>query len=196
MLSLRGGCTGENSVIPVTLSVDREIEAAAYSVTINFDPEKLEFTSASDKTGVGTFYYNAVSEDSIRLVWSNSSDTQLSGSILTAAFKTRGGTAGKTAPVQIGYCVIGSEDMSEIPFEAHSAKITISEDFVWGDADCSGETDIADVIALEKSFVDPDSYPLEHQGLMNCDTDNSGVVDIDDIGAIFDLVSSQGRKAE
>ncbi len=45
-LSLESGYAGENDIFYVDAVLSGDVKAAAYSVTLGFDPSKLEFVSA------------------------------------------------------------------------------------------------------------------------------------------------------
>ncbi|MBR0484289.1 MAG: dockerin type I repeat-containing protein, partial [Oscillospiraceae bacterium] len=57
---------------------------------------------------------------------------------------------------------------------------------LWGDADCSGEVDILDVITLNKAILGKES--LTAQGEKNADVNQSGAPDSSDALNIMKLI--------
>lgn len=194
-LSINGGYTAENEVIPVTAAFDEEVSAAVYSITVDYDPELLEFIDAESCIEDGTFCYNISGEDSVTFVWSNDKDVTVRNNVFKAEFKARGGTVGQTAPVNIGNAVIGGEKMSEIPFDTKNGDVIISERYTKGDANCDGRTDLADVVAINKYCRDMD-FDLSEEGKLNGDVDNNGFLDEYDCYAVFRYVSLNSKEAD
>jgi hypothetical protein len=45
---------------------------------------------------------------------------------------------------------------------------------LWGDANCDGNVDISDVVALRRYLTNSTKFPLTAQGLLNADVQNNG----------------------
>lgn len=188
--SMRGGYAEENSVTSVIASFDDEISLAAYSVSINFNPEQLEFVSACNNTGYGNFYYNNTSDDSVTFVWSDSKDCSLSGDVFNIEFKTKGETAGQTIPINVGHSVSGNDKMEEVPFEASGCEIYVLDNYKWGDANNDGIVSVSDVTAINKFNIDSEKYSLTDEMLINGDTDKNNIINSDDSKAILEYLKS------
>ena len=187
-LFLDSGYAGENDMVFVDAVLDGDVKAAAYSISLGFDPSKLEFVSASSELKGGTFYYNAPTDDSVTFVWSGKKDIGMEGKVISMAFKTRGRTAGDSVSIQMGHCIIGSEDMAEIPIDTEGCEINVLQSFKYGDTNCDGVTDFADVVSIKKFRMDSDIYSPDENGLINSDTDKNSIVDERDSENVLDYV--------
>lgn len=189
-LTLGSSIASENTLVSINASLDTPVKAAAYSMILQFDPEKLEFVSAKSGVDDGTFYFKSKSDDCVRLVWSSSKDTEFEGNIASLVFKTRSETIGQDIPVEISYCVFGSEDMDEIPLETQNGNISVVSSLVPGDANCNDIINISDAVTLGKFCTDYKSFPVSQDGLLNCDINKNGVIDKSDCDAVMQLASS------
>ena len=195
-LSLDSGYAGENELFFANAVLSGDVKAAAYSITLGFDPSKLEFVSAESTVNGGTFYYNDRTEDCVTFVWSGNKDIDLTGNVIKMTFKARGRTAGETIPIQFGHCVIGTADMSDIPLDTEDGEVSVLRSFKYGDANCDGVTNFADVISINKFRMDSDSYSPDENGLINSDTDNNSIVDERDSENVLDYVSKNTEEGE
>lgn len=194
-LSLESGYAGENDIVFVDAVLDSDVKAAAYSITLGFDPSKLEFVSASSELKGGTFYYNAPTDDSVTFVWSGNKDISFGGKMINMTFKTRGRTAGDDIDIQMGHCVFGNESMTEIPLDVKGCRINVLQSFKYGDANCDGITSFADVVSINKLRVS-DSYSPDENGLINSDTDKNKIVDELDSKNVLEFVFRNNEEGE
>ncbi len=183
--SIRGGYAEENAVTSVIASFDDEMNIAAYSISVNFDPQQLEFVKAWDNIEYGNFYYNSTSDDCVTFVWSDSEDRSFKGDVFNIEFKTKGETSGQNVPVNVGYSIMGNDKMEEIPFEAQGCEISVSSIYKWGDVNCDGIISVSDVTAINKFNIDSEEYSLTDEMLINGDTDKNNIINSDDSNAIL-----------
>lgn len=183
-----GGYADENNLTSVSISVDREISLAAYSVSLIFDPSMLEFADADGCFDYGNFFYESTTDDCVTFVWSDSSDHIVSGNLLTARFKTKSETAGCEVPVEIGYSIIGNESTEEIPFKTSDGMITVIRGYKCGDSNSDGIISLSDAIALNRFSIDSKEFPLSDIQLINSDTDSNGKINIMDMRYVLDIV--------
>ena len=189
-LALGSSIASENTLVSINASLDTPVKAAAYSMILQFDPEKLEFVSAKSGVDDGTFYFKSKSDDCVRLVWSSSKDTELEGNIASIVFKTRSETLGSSVPVEISYCVFGSDDMTEIPLETQNGNISVVSSLVPGDANCNDVINLSDAVTIDRFCVEHSSFTVSQSGLLNCDMNRNGVIDKNDCDAVMQLASS------
>ena len=195
-LSLESSYAGENDIFYVDAVLDSDVRAAAYSISLGFDPSKLEFVSAESSISEGTFYYNNFNEDNVTFVWSGNKDIDLKDEVIKMSFKARGRTAGETVPIEFGHCVIGSESMIEIPLDTKGCEIDVLKSFKYGDANCDGVTNFADVVSISKFRIDSGSYSPDENGLINSDTDKNNIVDERDSENVLGYVFSNTEEGE
>lgn len=188
VLNLRAGYAAENDITFVSGSLEAETDAAAYSITLNFNPEYLEFVDAESNLSYGAFYYNSVSEDCVNLVWSDTENRSLNGEIFSASFKTKGDTADLTVPVELGHSVMGNDSMEEIPFEPAYCEIIVLENYKWGDVNNDGITSLSDVVAINQFYIDSEQFSLDSQMKINSDTDTNKILNISDSNNILKYV--------
>ncbi len=189
VISLSSGYASENSVTTVSASIDREINVAAYSVSLYFDPTYIEFTDAQCTSKYGTFFCGDSDEDTVTLIWSDRQHRNIKGDMFTVSFKTRGDSAGCIVPIEIGYSVLGSDSTGEIPFEAKGCEITILDEYVWGDANCDGTLSIADAVTINLFTSDPKSFKLSDSQIINSDTDGNGIINFKDCKNILKRIT-------
>lgn len=193
-LNLSGGYAEENSLTSITASIDDEANAAAYSITLNYNPDYLEFIKADNNSEYGKFYYNNISDDSVNIIWSDDKNRNLKGNIFTAEFKTKGDTAGLTVPVEVGNSIMGNTEMQEIPFENSYCEITVLEKYLWGDSNNDGIVSVADVTAINKFNIDSKKYSLSSEMLINSDADKNKIINIHDCNAILNYVKNNTKE--
>lgn len=179
-ISLQGGYASESSTTSVTVSIDTEIDIAAYSIALYYDPSLIEFTDAYCKSGYGTFYSGNRSEDSVTLIWSDSHNRKMKGVLFTVSFKTKNGSAGNKTPIEVGYSVLGSESAGEIPFRTENCEINILNEYTWGDANGDERLSVADAVKLNQYTSQPKKFRLSENQIINCDTDGNGIVNSKD----------------
>ena len=86
------------------------------------------------------------------------------------------------------YSIVDGLEAS-VPTETESEPQDTSapdSEIIWGDADCSGEVDILDVITLNKVILGKDTFT--DQGLKNADTNQNNVPDSSDSLNIMKLI--------
>ncbi len=189
-LSLKSGYAAENSVTTVTASLDTELNLAAYSITLNFDPTMIEFADAICLSEHGKFFSGDTMDDCVTLIWSDSQNRNISGDLFTVKFITKGESSGNVIPIEIGYSVLGNDSIDEIPFDAVGCEIIVLEDYFWGDVNGDEMISISDVIAVNRFLDDAESYQLSKKRFINADTDNNGIVNFQDCKNILSYVIS------
>ncbi len=189
VISLSSRYASESSVTSVTASIDSEINVAAYSVSLYFDPTYIEFTDAECTSKYGTFFYGDSAEDTVTLIWSDSRNRTIKGDMFTVSFKTKSDSAGCTVPVEIGYSVLGSDSTGEIPFKAEGCEITILDEYVWGDSNCDGILSIADAVAINRFTFNPKSFIFLDSQIINSDTDGNGIINFKDCKNILKCIT-------
>lgn len=185
---LRSGYAAENSVTTVTASLDTNLNLAAYSITLNFDPSMLEFIDASCNIKKGKFFSGDKTDDQVILIWSDSKNAALSGDIFTAKFKTKGDTAGKTIPVEIGYSVLANGASEEIPFKIQNCEIEVLDDYTWGDADCDKSVSVSDAVLINQYIDNPAGFSFTERQSINSDTDNNGIINMADLKNVLNYI--------
>ena len=189
LLSLKGGYAEENSITTVTASLSSKIDsAAAFSVSLYFDPSKLEFVDASFSRDFGNFYFGDSAEDCATLVWSDSKDRTLEGELFTVRFKTKSDTAGCTAPIDVGYTTFGNTVSDEFTVDTQGCEIIVTDEYMWGDANCDKTVSISDAVKITLFNVNPTKHPLSEIQLVNSDTDSNGIVDSKDANKIINHI--------
>lgn len=189
VISLKGGYASESSVTTVTASIDSEVNIAAYSIALYFDPTYVEVTDARCANKYGTFFSGESAEDMITLIWSDSLNRTIKGDLFTVSFKTKSDSAGHTVPIEIGYSVLGDETTGEIPFEARGCEINILNEYMWGDASCDGILSVSDAIIVNRYTSDSKNYKLSETQLINSDTDKNGIVNFKDCENILKRIT-------
>lgn len=189
-IKLNGGYADENAVTSVTASFTSETDIAAYSISVNFNPDYLEFVSAYSNTDYGNFYYNSISEDSVTFVWSDEQNRNLNGDVFTAKFKTKGDTAGQVINIEPGRSVMGNDKLEEIEVDLSGCEVIVLNNYKWGDANNDGVVSLSDVTAICKFTIDSEKYPLYNESLVNSDTDKNNVINSDDSNAVLNYVKS------
>lgn len=187
-LSLNGGYAEENSITTVTASIDPAIVAAAFSVSLYFDPSKLEFVDASFNEAYGNFYFGDSAEDCVTIVWSDSRDRTLENKLFTMRFKTKGDTAGCTVPIDVGYTTFGNTVTEEIIVDTMGCEIIISDEYMWGDANCNGKISVSDAVTITLFSISSQKYPLSDIQFTNSDTDSNGIVNSKDANNIINYI--------
>lgn len=193
-LTMKGSYAEENTVTSVTASFDGEISLAAFSVSISFDPDQLEFVSACSNIGYGSFFFNSTSEDAVTFIWSDSKNQTLSGDIFNIEFKVKSDTAGQTIPINIVHSVMGSESMEEITFDASGCEISVLDNYMWGDANNDGKLSISDVAAINKFNIDNKKYALTEEMIINADADNNNIINSDDSKVILKYLKTKSQE--
>lgn len=189
------GYAGENEITEVSVKFDSETDISAFSIEIVFNPEMLDFIEAEKGSAVksGTFYYNTYSEDSVKLVWSDSKDSSIKGTAAKLSFKTKHGTAEKEAGVFVGRCILGNENYEEVQFETENSFVKIYRDYVMGDASGDGVTNSSDVIVVNKNVISENKYPISSENKINADADCDGVISSKDCTKIINHILGMGR---
>lgn len=185
---LRSGYAAENSVTTVTASLDTNLNLAAYSITLNFDPSMLEFIDASCNIKKGKFFSGDRTDDQVTLIWSDSKSATLNGDIFTVKFKTKGETAGKMIPVEIGYSVLANETSEEIPFKIQNCEIEVLDDYTWGDADCDKNVSVSDAVLISQYINNPAGFSFTEKQIINSDTDNNGIINSSDLKNVLNYI--------
>ncbi len=185
---LKGGYASENSLTTVTAAIDTELELAAYSITLNFDPSMLEFVSASCNTKNGIFFSGDRTDDQVTLIWSDSEESKISGNMFTVIFKTKSGCKEDKIPVEIGHSILGGDSTNEFQFETLGCEIQVVKEYLWGDVNVDGTVSIADVVMINRYFENPGSFSLTENQVINGDTDNNGYIDLSDYYNILNYV--------
>ncbi len=189
-LTMSGGYAEENNLTTVNASFDEEISLAAFSVTISFNPEQLEFVSACSNIGYGKFFYNSVSEDSVTFIWSDSKNQTLSGDAFNIEFKVKSDTAGQTLPINVDHSVMGSDSMEETPLDVSSCEISVLDNYMWGDANNDGRISLSDVAAINKFSIDNKKYALTEEMIINGDVDKNNIVNFEDGKVILNYLKT------
>lgn len=187
-ITLRSGYASENSVTTVTASLDKSLNLAAYSITLNFDPSMLEFIDVSCNIKKGKFFSGDRTDDQVTLIWSDSKNTALSGDIFTVKFKTKGETAGKTIPVEVGYSVLANEASEEIPFKIQNCEIEVLDNYTWGDADCDKNVSVSDVVLINQHINNPTIFSFTEKQIINSDTDSNGIINSVDLNNVLNYI--------
>ena len=187
-LTAVGGYAAENDITTVSVSADIELNLAAYSISLNYDPSKLEFISAYSGTEYGNFYPDDSLDDRVTLVWSDVSNRVLSGQLFTVKFKTKSRTAETVIPVEIGHSVLGNSSSGEIPFDAVGCEISVLKEYMRGDANCDGRVSVSDAAIATLYNINSDIYSLSEKQYINSDMDNNGIVNSKDAQAILSFV--------
>lgn len=189
-LKLNGGYADENTVTAITASLTSETDIAAYSISVNFNPDCLEFVTAYSNIEYGNFYYNDISEDSVTFIWSDNQNRNLNGDVFTAKFKTKGDTSGQVIKIEPGRSVIGNDKLEEIEAELSGCEITVLNNYKWGDANNDGIVSLSDVTAICKFTMDSENYPLYNECLVNSDTDKNNIINSDDSNAVLNYIKT------
>ena len=190
---LEGGYAAENNITYVTAYTDTEIDLAAYSITLNFDPSLLEFIDAQNNSQKGNFFSEAVSDDKVSVIWSYAEDCKFDEKLFTAKFKTKSDAVDCVIPVEIGYSVLGNEESEEIPFDAAGCEIKVVGDYLWGDANCDRVLNMADDVTVNQFNMDSEKYSLSKAARLNCDTDSNGVIDSKDCENILNAIINRRK---
>lgn len=187
-LTAVGGYAAENDITTVSIFTDTELNLAAYSISLNYDPSMLEFINAYCGTEYGSFYPDDSADDRVTLVWSDGLDRVLSGQLFTVAFKTKSRTAEAVIPVDIGHSVLGSSSSGEIPFDAVGCEISVLKEYMRGDTNCDGRVSVSDAAMATLYNINSDTYSLSEKQYINSDMDNNGIVNSKDAQAILSFV--------
>lgn len=185
---------GENELTEISVNFDKNVDISAFSIEILYNPENLSFIEAEKGSALnsGTFYYNNVSEDSVKLIWSNSRNNSLKGNCVKLTFKTKNASAGGSAPVYIGHSVLGNEDLEDVEFDTRDSEIKIYSNYLKGDVSGDGETDSTDIIVLNKYLLSRELYPIKEDLLINADIDYDGNINTKDSMGIINYVILKG----
>ncbi|MBE6845218.1 MAG: hypothetical protein E7508_05815 [Ruminococcus sp.] len=187
-LTAVGGYAAENDITTVSILTDTELNLAAYSISLNYDPSMLEFTNAYCSTEYGNFYPDDSADDRVTLVWSDSRDRALSGQLFTVEFKTKSRTAETVIPIDIGYSVLGSLSSGEIPFDTTGCEISVLKEYMQGDTNCDGRISVSDAAMTAMYNIDSSKYSLSEKQYINSDMDCNGIVNSKDVQAILGFV--------
>ncbi|MGN0621544.1 MAG: cellulose binding domain-containing protein, partial [Porcipelethomonas sp.] len=83
--------------------------------------------------------------------------------------------------------------VTEVPTTAPSGsdvtEETLGEASCYGDVDCNGTIEIADVVTLNLSLLDSDNYPLSSESMANADVEKDNVVNMADSGKIINYLA-------
>ncbi|MGN0622117.1 MAG: dockerin type I domain-containing protein [Porcipelethomonas sp.] len=187
----------ENDEAQVRISVKNNTGIAAFAVELCYDPEVLVFEDAesTNKTKSGSFGCNGeYMQDSVKVVWSSSSEMYGNGDIAVLKFRTKGNSADTVTPVRIGYCELADSKPQGVGFETMDGEIKIAGEINEGDADGNGKIEVCDAVTINKYLLDSVSYPLKSiTAEANADMDKNGKVELADTGILINrLCSVQG----
>ncbi len=183
----------ENNTAEVSIMIEENPGVSAFSVELRYDPEVLVYEEAEAGRDIscGTLYCNGeYSENSVKLVWSDSKDFCGQGEAAVVKFRTRNGTAETASLVNIGYSEFVNKELEGMEYEAESGKVKIAQKIKLGDTNCSGIVDISDVVLLNKYIIDGEKYSFKNiENEANSDVNGDGKIDILDSGLIIDYLS-------
>lgn len=191
LLYISAGYGAENDICEVELRIKNNNGISAYSVTVNYDSDMLTFIEASqsDALSGGVFYCNgSYTQDSVRLVWSDSRNKTGDGTAAVLRFKAADGTADMNTLVSIGHTILG-DDLQSANFKALNGELKISGDIFHGDVNRDGIINIADIVALNMYLLDPDNNVLTNSSQANADVNMDKTVDSTDSLTIMNYIS-------
>jgi len=189
LITLSDGYAEENSITTITVSVEPALVTAAFSVSLYFDPSKLEFVDAAMSQKAGNFYFGDTYEDCATIIWSDSQDRTFEDKLFTVRFKTKNGISGETVPVDVGYAVSGTTNGSEKQLDAKGCEIIVSNEYKWGDANCDGRVSVSDAVMINLFNINAKKYSLSEIAFLNSDTDGNGYVDLKDSDNVINHIT-------
>lgn len=100
-----------------------------------------------------------------------------------------------TPTITDGYVLVAGDteetDPTDEPTDAptDAPTIELGEASLYGDVDCNGSVEIADVVTLNQYLLDNTAHPLEAQGLANADVEKDNVIDISDSSKLINCLA-------
>lgn len=189
LITLSDRYAEENSTATITVSVEPELVTAAFSVSLYFDPSKLEFVDAAMSQKAGNFYFGDTYEDCATIIWSDSQNRTFESELFTVTFKTKGGITGDTVPIDVGYAVSGTTNGNEKELDAKGCQIIVASEYKWGDANCDGEVSVSDAVMINLFNINAKKHPLSEIAFLNSDTDSNGVVNLKDSDNVINHIT-------
>lgn len=187
---INAGYGAECETAEIELNIKNNTGMSAFSIEVNYDPRVLYFLDAQqgDALDGGTFYCNSdYSDNTVRLVWSDSRNQTADGTAAVLKFRPAFGSAETDTPVTIGYSLI-ADDLSEAEFEKSDDKLKIAWEINRGDVNDDGTVCVSDVVALNMYILDGDEDAISYTCQANAEVTGDKAVTSADSAMLMNYV--------
>lgn len=159
----------------------------AQSVTVTYDPEKVEFLSVDSARDGVQVLGNKATIGQIQVIAVNT-ETGPNGPSFKLSFKAKEREDSVTATIAAANIIVGTASGEEIPLNGTSHSVLINNIMILGDINGDGRISIGDIGIMAANYgiasVDPNWHSYKR-----ADMNNDGIIDIVDLATVARLIT-------